>query len=204
MFYLWRTALSPHTYLPSPQEDLEPAITRNPVAGWRLRCGPGPGAFIVVNSPLTIRWNKSKTWIREYMWKTMDSWLEFANTKLKLGLVEQDIVFVSATVQTARWVLGASAGEAFRGKDLEYVPEHPGSSEVCFSGNPFPVCHSVAGPAEPSLDEGGHCLSIGYLKMKRRNREWQPARRISSLEREGHPPGEVRFVSQCLLPVIRR
>ncbi|KAM5537325.1 hypothetical protein V8D89_009055 [Ganoderma adspersum] len=159
--------------------------TLSPDGVW---CGPGPG--VVVNTPLTIRRNESKAWIGLYMRNNMDSWLEFANTKLKLGLVEQDIVFVSSTVKTTRWVPGASAGEDFRGEDLEYVSEHPSSSGVHCLGDPFPACHSVAGLAEPSLNEGGECLFIGYFKMKRRTPEWQPARQVSSVEREGHPPGE--------------
>ncbi|KAI1795416.1 hypothetical protein LXA43DRAFT_41698 [Ganoderma leucocontextum] len=157
------------------------------IAGVEFRCLGGSGAFMVIDSPAISDDNHSKLWILEYMRENLDSWLEFANTRLNLGLDEQDIVFVSRTVKAKRWAMGASAGKECCG-DLEErcVAEHPSSPEDgCprFAGRPFPVSHSGAGPAGASSDvpDQPECLSIDYYKMKRSTSgSEEPAKRTSS------------------------
>ena len=120
------------------------------------------------------------------MRENMDSWLKFANTRLKLCLNEQDLVFVSGTMKTSCWALGASAGENFDSEE-KYACEELGSELISsedggprFVGPDFSVCHSGGGPASASSEVREQCLFIHYFKMKRRNSREEPGKRAPS------------------------
>nr|VWO96006.1 Calcium dependent mitochondrial carrier protein [Ganoderma boninense] len=135
----------------------------NSVTRRESACSPGPGAFVAATAPFIIREDSTTRHVRRYMRENMDSWLEFANTTLKLGLAEQDLLFVSRTAKTTRWIQAAFAGEDSRGQ-----PDHSSSAQVQSAGNPFPMYQCEVERTDPAFAKGGWCLFIGFFKMKRR------------------------------------
>ncbi|KAI1795443.1 hypothetical protein LXA43DRAFT_1091094 [Ganoderma leucocontextum] len=103
---------------PSPHQPADGAQCRA-IAGLKFRCLGGPGSFMAIDSPAIAHDNLSNLWFFKYMRENMDSWLEFANTRPNLDLDEQNIVFVSRTIKTTRWAMGASPGEECCGDSEE-------------------------------------------------------------------------------------
>lgn len=132
-----------------------------------------------------------------------DSWLEFANARLGLGLKEDQIMFVSGTTKTSRWGVAAFRG-ATREKRGTVVGNLGPLAAVDFSFSlsdaQLSSTHYRAGPTErPSCgastcragqqqEEYDQCVFIHYYKRKRR--KWPLPSVIKAAAEPGDLPGD--------------
>lgn len=122
----------------------------------------------------------SRQLIVDHIETHFDRWLEFANHRLRLGLSENQIIFVSGTTKTSRWGVAAFRG-ATREKTGKVVGNLASVAALDFSMSildaQLSTIHYRAGPpvkpastcpdASPQ-DQYDQCIFIHYYKRKRR------------------------------------
>ncbi|KAI0650982.1 hypothetical protein C8Q79DRAFT_184 [Trametes meyenii] len=75
-----------------------------------FRCREDSGAFLVPHPSVMAHDILSKLRIEAYILSNFDSWLDFANSTLELGLKEEDLRFVCGRKMTIRWAVAAFQG----------------------------------------------------------------------------------------------
>ncbi|KAI8996221.1 hypothetical protein BD414DRAFT_533935 [Trametes punicea] len=83
---------------------------------FRFQCRDDVGALLKLNPPSAKSCEiLSEAHIAQYVHRNLDSWLDFANGKLGIGLKERDIRFVCGTTMAVRWTVAAFHG-SYRNK----------------------------------------------------------------------------------------
>lgn len=120
------------------------------------------GAFLALSPPAISRQLLSKLHIAKYMRENFDSWFEFANATLGLGLKEEDIFFVSGTTKTSQWAVTAFSGqsrtvEGSFSANLGSVAE----ARISISASNTTLRPPYYGPTGPSRPTSGDMLLLG-------------------------------------------
>ena len=75
-----------------------------------FECKADSGALLLLEPPGQETKINARGRIKNYMSKHFDSWVTLANERLEFDLKPEDILFVSATIKTSRWVCAAFSG----------------------------------------------------------------------------------------------
>ena len=78
-------------------------------ASFSFKCTANQGAFLMYSPEAYATDIKNEQYIINYIQEHFTHWMEFSQ-KLGLGLRDQDILFVSGVVKTARWAVAAFQG----------------------------------------------------------------------------------------------
>ncbi|KAI0673302.1 hypothetical protein C8Q78DRAFT_716000 [Trametes maxima] len=159
-----------------------------------FRCREDSGAFLVPYPSVMAHDILSKLRIEAYILSNFDSWLDFANSTLELGLKEEDLRFVCGRKMTIRWAVAAFQGR-YRNKSGSItgaLGAVTGSANLSMtiSDESLPASHYRVGPPDPVpggsqptlLPEDGdssnsppapsdvfnQCVFIHYYKRKKR------------------------------------
>ena len=123
--------------------------------GYKVTYRSNSGAFLFLNPPGIKRAITAKRRIVTYMKQNFDHWMRFANDSKGLGLTQDELWFVAATIKTNRWMNATLSGE-FRDKEGFVNCELAGALKVNLSmrvgGNLLIGPARNFGPREPTED----------------------------------------------------
>ncbi|KAI0633111.1 hypothetical protein C8Q77DRAFT_1058568 [Trametes polyzona] len=174
-----------------------------------FECMDEAGALLVMGPSGRTTDILSRQRIVDYMNTHFDSWLEFANDRLGLGLKEDQIMFVSGTTKTSRW--GVAAFRGTRSEKRGTVVGNFGplaTVDFSFSISDAQLSHSHyrSGPTEGRgcQDKYDQCVFIHYYKRKRRKWSILPSvmkaaagpvrtRAVRRADGVGRRSGEIRW-----------
>ena len=144
------------------------------------------GALLALDPPGMSRQLESRLSIVAYMREHIDNWLALANKGWGLDLKEQDLIFVSGTMKTKRWMVTAYKGitECQEGAaSLECGGSASAKFSISLSNQILPGTHYRIGPHQQSYGatasgspssevvqsgEQDQCIFIHYYKMRKR------------------------------------
>ncbi|KAI0651061.1 hypothetical protein C8Q79DRAFT_996631 [Trametes meyenii] len=147
-----------------------------------FECTDDAGALLFLDPSGRAQDILSRKRIIDYIRTNFDSWLEFANDRLGLGLREEQLLFVSGTTKTRSWGVAAFRGKsrAMRGKVVGNIGSLAAVDfSMTLSDTELSVSHYRAGPAgredrradatsNKASDKYDQCIFIHYYKRKRR------------------------------------
>ncbi|KAI0364291.1 hypothetical protein BV20DRAFT_974618, partial [Pilatotrama ljubarskyi] len=160
-------------------------------------CLDNSGAFLAPSPSVNTHDIMSRISIVEYIKAHHDSWFDFANARLGLGLRQEDIHFVCGTKKTVRWTVAAFQGR-YREKNgslTATLGALPGSVNLSMSisDQSLPSTHYREGPPGRTLSDlarmitvgdagavaptgsteaADQCVFIHTYRMKKRNAPW--------------------------------
>ncbi|KAI0820136.1 WD40-repeat-containing domain protein [Trametes gibbosa] len=148
------------------------------------------GGFLYFQTPNQARKLPSKLFIVRYMREHFDSWLEFANEGLGIGLTPQEIFFVHGTQKTCRWACGAfeTHSRNVEGSlNAAFTPVGSIDVAVTFSSQDAarreynygptvdaPAAGTEVAPIDPASAPFNQCIFLNYFKAKKRIQVWRP------------------------------
>ena len=150
--------------------------------GLRYRCTDDSGAFLFLKQPAHKTFLDCKLSIINYMKTHLDSWCEFANETLGIGLKDKDLIFVSGFTKTTVW---AEAAFSDHNRSSEFViaggcfvPSVSGEFSVSIADGSIPLLESRYGPPErvsmwkddvAQEYQYDQSIFLNYYKMKNRS-----------------------------------
>ncbi|KAH9850677.1 hypothetical protein C2E23DRAFT_734569 [Lenzites betulinus] len=149
------------------------------------------GGVLCFQTPVQARKLPSKLFIVRHMSEHFDSWVEFANERVGIGLRTQEIFFVHGTQKTCRWACGAfeaharnvegSLGASFTPAGSVELKVKFGSHDAARqhfnfgpSKDPRAPVSETAAPMDPATAPFNQCIFLNYYKAKRRLQLWRP------------------------------
>ncbi|KAH9916719.1 uncharacterized protein BXZ73DRAFT_105163 [Epithele typhae] len=153
----------------------------------KFRSSSDQGSLLMLQPPAMNKSIVSQGTLKPLMREHFDSWLELANTRLQLGLKDEDLHYVAFLTNTFTWAIGSVHGEQYAARDgliigdfdryewskmIVRIGDHDlegpnfrwGGSHTVLPDKD--VARMAEGEKSPAIP--GHPLFMSFFKMKRR------------------------------------